>query len=133
MILQIELQNQEEINQKRNQLPQEATVKNILNTFENTKKVIIMLFPKMARYGKIGQIVQGIVQKINIQTQTLNQTIQTTQTNQKIQTTFPIHTIKKEDTLQIVNSTQTMTSLEKILLLMKNSQTTNNKLIPTFM
>ena len=87
----------------------------------------------MARYGNIRQIVQRIVRKINIQTQTLNQTIQTTQTNQKIQTTFPIHTIKKEDTLQIVNSTQTMTSLEKILLLMKNSQTTNNKLIPTFM
>ena len=44
----IELQNQPEINYKRNQLPQEATVKNILNTFENTKKVIIMLFSKMA-------------------------------------------------------------------------------------
>ena len=81
----------------RNQLPQEATVKNILNTFENTKKVIIMLFPKMARYEKIGLIVERIVQKINIQTQTLNQTIQTTQTNQKIQTTnFPYIQLKKK-------------------------------------
>ena len=78
-------------------MPQEATVNKILNTFENTKKVIIMLFSKMARYGKIGLIVQRIVQKINIQTQTLNQTIQTTQTNQKIQTTnFPYIQLKKK-------------------------------------
>ena len=71
-------------------MPQEANVKNILNTFKNTKKLIIMLFSKMARHGKIGQIVQRIAQKINIQIQTLNQTIQTTQTNQKIQATnFP--------------------------------------------
>ena len=69
-------------------MSQEATVKNILNTFENTKKVI-MLFSKIARYDNIRQIVQRIVQKINIQNQKLNQKIQTTQTNQKIQTTNP--------------------------------------------
>ena len=78
-------------------MPQEATVKNILNTFENKKKVIVLLFSKMARYGNIRQIVQRIVQKINIQTQTLNQTIQTTQTNQKIQTTnFPYIQLRKK-------------------------------------
>ena len=45
-------------------MPQEATVNKTINTFENTKKVIIMLFSTMARYGKIGQIVQRIAQKI---------------------------------------------------------------------
>ena len=47
--------------------------------------------------GNIRQIVQRIVQKINIQTQKLNQTIQTTQTNQKIQTTnSPYIQLKKK-------------------------------------
>ena len=85
----------------RNQLKKKSIAtrsycKEYFNTFENTKKVI-MLFSKMARYGKIGQTVQRIVQKINIQTQMLNQTIQNTQTNQKIQTTnFPYIQLKKK-------------------------------------
>ena len=73
----------------RNQLPQEATAKSILNTVKDTKKVIII-------FSVIGQIVQ----KMNlqtIQTQTMNQTIQATQTNQKTQTTnFPYTRSKKK-------------------------------------
>ena len=86
----------------RNQLKKKSVAtrnyyKEYLKYIRKYKKVIIMLFSKMARYGKIGQIVQRIVQKINIQTQTLNQTIQTTQTNQKIQTTnFPYIQLKKK-------------------------------------
>ena len=76
-------------------MPQEATAKSIFNTVEDTKKVIIIIF----------SITGQIAQKMNIQAQTMNQTIQTTQTNKKTQTkNFP-HTFKKEDTFEIVKST----------------------------
>ena len=76
-------------------MPQEATAKSIFNTVEDTKKVIIIIF----------SITGQIAQKMNIQAQTMNQTIQTTQTNKKTQTKNFSHTFKKEDTFEIVKST----------------------------
>ena len=90
-VLQIELQIQQEINLKRNQLPQEITAKSIFNTIEDTKKVIIIII--IIIFSIFGQIIQ----KMNIQAQTMNQKIQTTQTNQKTQTTnFPYTRSKKK-------------------------------------